>query len=294
MQHTLSVPCALGGARDAILCKETAFAAISDVPSSTLESKAYGCAATQCMVGDCTIEWELPDGGLYIMPSRHGAAAAFPEPGKNNFRLVRAACLACNFVFEDAACKSLSSQSGIYGLGSVFLVSQAQKHVLQLTAWQLLKANWTCLISGRLSPRINVALHDASLHLTLSAAQIQRTLTAELRLRAQVMIVPNEDIATERHIDRETFEGYLKRMMPYKYKLVEARFLSRYRLHHRCADAFRSGRAFLAGDAAHVHSPVGGQGMNTGIQARSVWCTIAVSSPLPQHVCVVSSTWMLM
>ena len=47
------------------------------------------------MVGDVTIEWELPDGGLYIMPSRHGAAAAFPGPGKNNFRLVRAACLAC-------------------------------------------------------------------------------------------------------------------------------------------------------------------------------------------------------
>ncbi len=82
------------------------------------------------------------------------------------------------------------------------------------------------------------------------------------------MIVPNEDIATDRYIDRDTFEGYLKRMIPYKYKITDARYLSRYRLHHRCADAFRSGRAFLAGDAAHVHSPVGGQGMNTGIQVR--------------------------
>src|SRR4030095_6924414 len=36
-------------------------------------------------------------------------------------------------------------------------------------------------------------------------------------------------------------------------------------VHHRVADRFRSGRAFLLGDAAHVHSPVGGQGMNTGI-----------------------------
>ena len=104
-------------------------------------------------------------------------------------------------------------------------------------------------------------------------------------LRAQVMIVPNEDIATERHIDRETFESYLKRMMPYKYKLVEARYLSRYRLHHRCADAFRSGRAFLAGDAAHVHSPVGGQGMNTGIQARPVLCAAVVSISLPSSMC---------
>ncbi len=42
-------------------------------------------------------------------------------------------------------------------------------------------------------------------------------------------------------------------------------WFSTYRVHHRVADRFRTGRAFLLGDAAHVHSPVGGQGMNTGI-----------------------------
>ena len=42
-------------------------------------------------------------------------------------------------------------------------------------------------------------------------------------------------------------------------------WFSTYRVHHRVADRFRSGRAFLLGDAAHIHSPVGGQGMNTGI-----------------------------
>ncbi|GAA4616930.1 NAD(P)/FAD-dependent oxidoreductase [Actinoallomurus liliacearum] len=41
---------------------------------------------------------------------------------------------------------------------------------------------------------------------------------------------------------------------------------SRFRVHHRIADHYRAGRIFLAGDAAHVHSPAGGQGMNTGIQ----------------------------
>jgi 2-polyprenyl-6-methoxyphenol hydroxylase-like FAD-dependent oxidoreductase len=38
-----------------------------------------------------------------------------------------------------------------------------------------------------------------------------------------------------------------------------------YRVHHRVAAKFRGGRAFLLGDAAHIHSPAGGQGMNTGI-----------------------------
>jgi 2-polyprenyl-6-methoxyphenol hydroxylase-like FAD-dependent oxidoreductase len=42
-------------------------------------------------------------------------------------------------------------------------------------------------------------------------------------------------------------------------------WFSTYHVHHRVAECFRVGRAFLLGDAAHVHSPVGGQGMNTGI-----------------------------
>lgn len=50
-----------------------------------------------------------------------------------------------------------------------------------------------------------------------------------------------------------------------KLKIDQVNWFSTYRVHHRVADHFRSGRAFLLGDAAHVHSPAGGQGMNTGI-----------------------------
>lgn len=42
--------------------------------------------------------------------------------------------------------------------------------------------------------------------------------------------------------------------------------VSTWRVHHRLADTFSEGPVFLVGDAAHVHSPVGAQGMNTGIQ----------------------------
>ena len=43
-------------------------------------------------------------------------------------------------------------------------------------------------------------------------------------------------------------------------------WISQFNLSHGVAERFRSGRVFLAGDAAHIHSPVGGQGLNTGVQ----------------------------
>lgn len=48
-------------------------------------------------------------------------------------------------------------------------------------------------------------------------------------------------------------------------QIGKVNWFSTYRVHHRVASDFRVGRTFLLGDAAHVHSPAGGQGMNTGI-----------------------------
>jgi 2-polyprenyl-6-methoxyphenol hydroxylase-like FAD-dependent oxidoreductase len=49
-------------------------------------------------------------------------------------------------------------------------------------------------------------------------------------------------------------------------RLHDPVWMTTFRLHHRAAAHYRSGRVFLAGDAAHIHSPAGAQGMNTGIQ----------------------------
>jgi 2-polyprenyl-6-methoxyphenol hydroxylase-like FAD-dependent oxidoreductase len=50
-----------------------------------------------------------------------------------------------------------------------------------------------------------------------------------------------------------------------KVVIDKVNWFSTYHVHHRVTQHFRKGRAFLAGDAAHIHSPAGGQGMNTGI-----------------------------
>jgi 2-polyprenyl-6-methoxyphenol hydroxylase-like FAD-dependent oxidoreductase len=73
------------------------------------------------------------------------------------------------------------------------------------------------------------------------------------------------------------FEGKqaikLDDIIPFAEKIIQGpivvnkcNWFTTYKLHHRMADKFRSGRCFLIGDAAHIHSPVGGQGMNTGLQ----------------------------
>src|SRR6266508_3076829 len=48
-------------------------------------------------------------------------------------------------------------------------------------------------------------------------------------------------------------------------RLHDPAWMTSFRLHHRAATRYRAGRVFLAGDAAHIHSPAGAQGMNTGI-----------------------------
>lgn len=61
-------------------------------------------------------------------------------------------------------------------------------------------------------------------------------------------------------------------------RLYDPVWMTNFRLHHRAATHYRAGPIFLAGDAAHIHSPAGAQGMNTGIQDA---VNLAWKSPTP-------------
>ncbi|MDB5032153.1 FAD-dependent monooxygenase [Mucilaginibacter sp.] len=73
-------------------------------------------------------------------------------------------------------------------------------------------------------------------------------------------VEPREDLQIEEVLP------HLNSVANMDMKVVHIKWFTTYRLHHRMADRFRQQRCFLVGDAAHIHSPVGGQGMNTGLQ----------------------------
>jgi 2-polyprenyl-6-methoxyphenol hydroxylase-like FAD-dependent oxidoreductase len=95
--------------------------------------------------------------------------------------------------------------------------------------------------------------------------------------RARLVGTVRED--AERLHENLSWSDVSKRVMEWmRIEVARVNWFSTYRVHHRVADRFREGRAFLLGDAAHIHSPVGGQGMNTGIgdAANLAWKLAAV------------------
>ena len=64
----------------------------------------------------------------------------------------------------------------------------------------------------------------------------------------------------------DEFQAMVDERVPFPAEVIKEYWVTRYRVHSRTVPRYRAGRVFLVGDAAHVHSPAGAQGMNTGIQ----------------------------
>jgi len=81
-------------------------------------------------------------------------------------------------------------------------------------------------------------------------------------LQRLIGIVPDPLVSVE-PLTFEHLQGHIEEV--FGVQIHQVNWFSRYRVHHRVAEAFRRGRVYICGDAGHVHSPAGGQGMNTGL-----------------------------
>ena len=84
----------------------------------------------------------------------------------------------------------------------------------------------------------------------------------------------------------EDIEAALRAQLDIPVRFGDTAWFSAYRVHHRCVERLRLGRCLLAGDAAHVHSPVGAQGMNTGLQdaCNLAWKLALVTRGAPESL----------
>ncbi|MBW3660184.1 MAG: FAD-dependent monooxygenase [Gemmatimonadetes bacterium] len=91
--------------------------------------------------------------------------------------------------------------------------------------------------------------------------------------RYRLIVTRGPGEATGEAPEAAEFEALLDSVAGVDARITDPVWMARFRIHRRMVPRLRSGVVFLAGDAAHIHSPVGGQGMNVGIQdARNlVW-----------------------
>jgi len=105
---------------------------------------------------------------------------------------------------------------------------------------------------------------DGELHVDLDEADFLAVFPLAGKGRARLIGTVRDERAD--HADTLAFGDVSGRAIEnLKVAITKVNWFSTYHVHHRVTDAFRKGRAFLLGDAAHIHSPAGGQGMNTGI-----------------------------
>jgi 2-polyprenyl-6-methoxyphenol hydroxylase-like FAD-dependent oxidoreductase len=105
---------------------------------------------------------------------------------------------------------------------------------------------------------------DGELHADLDEADFLAVFPLTGKGRARLIGTVRDERADR--ADTLTFNDVSDRAINHlKVDVQKVNWFSTYHVHHRVTEHFRNGRAFLLGDAAHIHSPAGGQGMNTGI-----------------------------
>ncbi|HEV2578063.1 MAG TPA: FAD-dependent monooxygenase [Acidobacteriaceae bacterium] len=113
------------------------------------------------------------------------------------------------------------------------------------------------------------AVGNGELHVALDHTDFLAIFPLDSHGRMRFVGTIRDEMVNEKEADAQpqlSWNDVSKRVLNWIHADVQrVNWFSTYRVHHRVAEHFREGRVFLLGDAAHIHSPVGGQGMNTGI-----------------------------
>jgi 2-polyprenyl-6-methoxyphenol hydroxylase-like FAD-dependent oxidoreductase len=105
---------------------------------------------------------------------------------------------------------------------------------------------------------------DFELHVDLDESDL--LLVFPMKGKGRIRLVGSIRETKGKKEDELTFADVSSRSIEHlNLQIGKVNWFSTYKVHHRVADKFRDRRVFLLGDAAHIHSPAGGQGMNTGI-----------------------------
>lgn len=109
--------------------------------------------------------------------------------------------------------------------------------------------------------KTSVARDEALIHLDRNGMLTLFPISAEIR--RIVVVAPRETVPPAP--DAQWLQSRVDRCAGLDVRVTEIAWAGTFHVHRRVAERMRSGNAVLAGDAAHAHSPVGGQGMNTGL-----------------------------
>jgi 2-polyprenyl-6-methoxyphenol hydroxylase-like FAD-dependent oxidoreductase len=126
---------------------------------------------------------------------------------------------------------------------------------------------------------LNGAKMDGEIHVALDTTDFLVIFPLKDDGHARLIGTVREE--AKHQYDNLSWNDVSKRVLEWmRIDVKRVNWFSTYRVHHRVAEHFRKGHAFLLGDAAHIHSPVGGQGMNTGIgdAVNLAWKLVAVAN----------------
>ncbi len=227
-----------------------------------------------------------------VAVTTHGRALAHMrfEPEESPYSFV---AMVPQNVTEKLLAEELRRKGGGVEYGTTFVSAHQQEGGVDVTVERhgepaKIRASFVVGCDGAHSTvrrSLNLSLEGGEYHATFMLADIETNEIAgdELQLCPSefgpVAIFPmsasrRRIVATIEHPEGDTpslalVQRVLAQRAPSGIEARAVHWSSYFRIHHRHAPALRLGRMFIAGDAAHIHSPFGGQGMNTGL--HDVW-----------------------